>query len=149
MPPFSLAHVCPNVDARFNSTLSDRSSRSALFGAYDDQSRSRSPNSNSNGNSGYGYGLPSSGSPAGGAFSAYPGANGNLAAGQSQFRAATPNKRGQYSAATMDELESQNDEQLEGMSARVKMLKDVSALRHHLVEVIENSDNGRGLQELE
>ena len=34
--------------------------------------------------------------------------------------------RGQYSDAVLSELESQNDEQVEGMSARVKALKDVS-----------------------
>ena len=33
--------------------------------------------------------------------------------------------RGQYSDAVLSELENQNDEQLEGMSAKVKMLKDV------------------------
>ena len=33
--------------------------------------------------------------------------------------------RGQYSDAVLSELESQNDNHLEGMSAKVKMLKDV------------------------
>lgn len=33
--------------------------------------------------------------------------------------------RGQYSDAVLSELENQNDAQLEGMSAKVKMLKDV------------------------
>lgn len=33
--------------------------------------------------------------------------------------------RGQYSGAVIDELESQNDEQVGAMSARVKALKDV------------------------
>ena len=33
--------------------------------------------------------------------------------------------RGQYSDAVLSELENQNDQQLEGMSAKVKMLKDV------------------------
>ena len=36
-------------------------------------------------------------------------------------------RRGQYSDAVLSELESQNDDQVEGMSAKVKMLKDVSA----------------------
>jgi blocked early in transport 1 len=57
-------------------------------------------------------------------FSAYPG--GGAAQSSGQFRAATPNSRGQYSDAVLSELESQNEEQLEGMSAKVKMLKDVS-----------------------
>ncbi|KAL9066260.1 MAG: hypothetical protein Q9157_007210 [Trypethelium eluteriae] len=42
------------------------------------------------------------------------------------FRSATPNKRGQYSDAVLNELESQNDAQVEGISAKVRMLKDVS-----------------------
>ena len=33
--------------------------------------------------------------------------------------------RGQYNDAVLDELESQNDSQVEGMSAKVRMLKDV------------------------
>src|SRR5438552_17308620 len=33
--------------------------------------------------------------------------------------------RGQYSHAVLDELESQNDAHVEGLSAKVKMLKDV------------------------
>ena len=36
--------------------------------------------------------------------------------------------RGQYSDAVLSELESQNDDQVEGMSAKVKMLKDVRVL---------------------
>jgi len=36
--------------------------------------------------------------------------------------------RGQYSDAVLSELEGQNDVQLEGMSAKVKMLKDVCSL---------------------
>lgn len=43
----------------------------------------------------------------------------------SKLRAATPNRKGQYSDAVLSELESQNDEQMEGMSAKVKMLKSV------------------------
>ncbi|KAF2146081.1 uncharacterized protein K452DRAFT_220236, partial [Aplosporella prunicola CBS 121167] len=42
------------------------------------------------------------------------------------FRSATPNARGQYSDAVLSELESQNDEQMEGMSAKVRMLKDIT-----------------------
>ena len=37
--------------------------------------------------------------------------------------------RGQYSDAVLSELESQNDDQVEGMSGRVKMLKEVGG-RH-------------------
>ncbi|KAF8247544.1 SNARE domain-containing protein, partial [Wilcoxina mikolae CBS 423.85] len=42
------------------------------------------------------------------------------------YRAATPNRKGQYSAAVMEELESQNDAQVEGLSAKVRMLKDIT-----------------------
>lgn len=41
------------------------------------------------------------------------------------MRSVTPNKRGQYSDAVLNELESQNDAQMEGMSAKVQMLKSV------------------------
>jgi len=33
--------------------------------------------------------------------------------------------RGQYSDAVLSELENQNDQNIEGISAKVKMLKDV------------------------
>ncbi|KLJ09681.1 blocked early in transport 1 [Blastomyces silverae] len=54
--------------------------------------------------------------------------NGHLDRGGSagSFRAATPNSRGQYSDAVLDSLESQNETELEGMSAKVKMLKDIT-----------------------
>jgi blocked-early-in-transport protein 1 len=63
-------------------------------------------------------------------FSAYPGANGDSGRGSGDggFRSATPNKKGQYSNAVLDELESQNDEQIGIMSGKVRMLKDVSLL---------------------
>ena len=41
------------------------------------------------------------------------------------YRAATPNAKGQYADSVMDSLESQNDEAIEGLSAKVKMIKDV------------------------
>lgn len=41
------------------------------------------------------------------------------------FRSATPNSRGQYSAAVLDELESQNDEHVGVLTSKVRMLKDV------------------------
>ncbi|KAI5291077.1 protein transport protein bet1 [Ascosphaera aggregata] len=46
--------------------------------------------------------------------------------GLAGYRKATPNSRGQYSDAVLSSLESQNDEEIEGISARVKMLKNVS-----------------------
>ena len=36
--------------------------------------------------------------------------------------------RGQYSDAVLSELENQNDREIEGISAKVKMLKDVLSL---------------------
>ena len=39
----------------------------------------------------------------------------------------TGGHRGQYSDAVLSELENQNDQQVEGMTAKVRMLKDVSA----------------------
>lgn len=47
----------------------------------------------------------------------------------SAYRPAAPNSRGQYSASVLEELESQNDAQVEGLSAKVKMLKDVCCVR--------------------
>lgn len=35
-------------------------------------------------------------------------------------------RRGQYSDAVLSELENQNDAQIQGMSAKVKMLKDIT-----------------------
>jgi len=67
-------------------------------------------------------------------FSAYPGANGESGRGSGDggFRSATPNKKGQYSNAVLDELESQNDEQIGVMSGKVRMLKEVSFARDML-----------------
>jgi len=42
------------------------------------------------------------------------------------FRSATPNSRGQYSASVMEELESQNEEHLEGLGQKVRMLRDIT-----------------------
>lgn len=42
------------------------------------------------------------------------------------FRPATPNRKGQYSDAVLNELESQNDAQVEGIMGKVRILKDVS-----------------------
>ena len=42
------------------------------------------------------------------------------------YRTGTPNSRGQYSDSLLSSLESQNDEALAGMSAKVRMLKDIT-----------------------
>ncbi|RPA99993.1 hypothetical protein L873DRAFT_1681951, partial [Choiromyces venosus 120613-1] len=86
---------------RYGSHLHQRDARSQLFG---------DPYGN-----GGGYG--------------YPGGGGDGRAsprGTAQYRPATPNSRGQYSASVMEELESQNDAQVEGLSAKVKMLREIT-----------------------
>lgn len=45
--------------------------------------------------------------------------------GDSGFRAATPDGKGRYSDAVLNELESQNEDQVGEMSKKVRMLKDV------------------------
>ncbi|KAL1607324.1 protein transport protein bet1 [Nothophoma quercina] len=119
--------------------------RNDLFSTYN---RSASPSKSKNKaraspyNSAGGYGLPSPSDGPG--FSAYPGAstNGSLyggyggssygvgGSGQSDggYRGATPNSRGQYNSATLDELESQNEEQTGVLIGKVKMLKDLTHL---------------------
>ncbi|KAK9433774.1 hypothetical protein V1505DRAFT_383084 [Lipomyces doorenjongii] len=81
--------------SRFTSTLHQRDARTQLFDGYD-VSRSSSPS----------LGNSSNGTPSG-------------------FRAATPNSRGQYSDSVMSGLESQNDHEMEGLTARVRLLKDL------------------------
>lgn len=106
-----------------------RDPRSTLFSAYDAQQRPKSQSTSpyranaSPYNPSSERSIHSSSNPA---FGAYPGsqANGGPNNG-SKFRSATPNQKGQYSDAVLNELESQNDAQLEGMSAKVRMLKDV------------------------
>ncbi|CRK18444.1 hypothetical protein BN1708_012344 [Verticillium longisporum] len=111
------------------SSLHQRDSRSALFEGYNDGSR-RPPSAGPSGGYGYGYaGGNSNGATSSPAFGA-PGG----------FRSATPNRkyrrrgeqqadvqqRGQYSDAVLNELESQNDAQVEGILGKVKILKDMT-----------------------
>ena len=64
---------------------------------------------------GYGYG-----------YSPSPGAQQHLGVENNRgYRPATPNKKGQYSDAVLNELESQNDEQVAGILGKVRVLKDV------------------------
>lgn len=95
------------------SSLHQRDSRSALFEGYNaggnDQARRASPNVGG----GYGYGGYQT--------------NGSLGVeNRGAYRPATPNKKGQYSDVVLNELESQNDAQVEGILGKVKVLKDVS-----------------------
>ncbi|KAK4216238.1 hypothetical protein QBC37DRAFT_417190 [Rhypophila decipiens] len=90
----------------------------------------------SGGAGGYGYPAGSSHSPAAGLAgpSSYGGGGGGAGYGQSHlgvggqggFRPATPNRKGQYSDAVLNELESQNDSQVEGILGKVKVLKDMT-----------------------
>lgn len=50
---------------------------------------------------------------------------GIIRSGSAGFRPATPNRKGQYSDAVLNELESQNEAQVEGILGKVKVLKEV------------------------
>ncbi|KAK5108905.1 hypothetical protein LTR62_007707 [Meristemomyces frigidus] len=131
-----------------------RDSRNSLFSSYDAQSKSRSSSATAasaprsslhtqpyatnyaNNSSPYAFGAYGDDSghlatqaPAAAGFSAYPGSNGGVSgrsSGDGGFRSATPNKKGQYSDAVIDELESQNEDQVGEMSKKVRMLKDLT-----------------------
>ncbi|KAK5120118.1 hypothetical protein LTR85_006599 [Meristemomyces frigidus] len=130
-----------------------RDSRNSLFSNYDAQTRSRpssaagnpAPRSSSrnapystyhaNNSSPYAFSAQNDSSslsaqpPLGAGFSAYPGANGEVSgrsSGDGGFRSATPNRKGQYSDAVIDELESQNEDQVGEMTKKVRMLKDIT-----------------------
>ncbi|ROW17171.1 hypothetical protein VPNG_01124 [Cytospora leucostoma] len=116
--------------SRFNSTLHQRDSRSALFegytgsGADNRRGVTPSPSRLNPAGGGYGYGYP-------GAIPPNGSGNGNGSCNSSGdalgagYRSATPNKRGQYSDAVLNELESQNDAHIEGIMGKVRVLKDV------------------------
>ncbi|KAM3428012.1 hypothetical protein MY4824_009078 [Beauveria thailandica] len=110
--------------------LHQRDSRSALFEGYsggDSNRRGGSPAG------GYGYHSSSNtGSPSPyNSYSAYgnpnigPGGGGG-AAPPGGYRSATPNQKGQYSDAVLNELESQNDAQVAGILGKVRTLKDMT-----------------------
>ncbi|EGX95228.1 ER-golgi SNARE complex subunit Bet1, putative [Cordyceps militaris CM01] len=110
--------------------LHQRDSRSALFEGYsgggDASRRGGSPAG------GYGYnnnnnsGSSNTGSPSPyNSYSAY--GNPNLGGGPpAGYRSATPNQKGQYSDAVLNELESQNDDQVAGILGKVRVLKDMT-----------------------
>ncbi|KAF9732233.1 hypothetical protein PMIN06_011327 [Paraphaeosphaeria minitans] len=110
------------------------SAQSDLFSSYNrsaspskDKQKTRSPYGASPYGGSPSYAFPSSSpAPEGPSFGAYPGANGGGAGAGATYRSATPNSRGQYSAATLDELESQNDDQAGVLIGKVKMLKDLT-----------------------
>ena len=51
-------------------------------------------------------------------------------------------RRGQYSDAVLSELESQNDQQVEGILGKVKILKDVSGSLGPSLALLPNSGPG-------
>ncbi|KOS22121.1 Protein transport protein BET1 [Escovopsis weberi] len=113
------------------SSLHQRDARSALFAGYtgDSQPRRAAGSSPSPG-AGYGYGYGH-----GYGYASHGGSPGpETSQHQHQhhqqqnhgFRSATPNRRGQYSDAVLNELESQNDEQVAGILGKVKVLKDMT-----------------------
>lgn len=108
------------MKSRFGgSSLHQRDPRSALFENYNGGSGERkagsaSPSRPGSYAGGYGYAGAANGS-AGGLGVQGPG-----------YRPATPNSRGQYSDAVLNELESQNDGQVEGIMGKVRQLKDMT-----------------------
>ncbi|KAL6864394.1 hypothetical protein J3F83DRAFT_741600 [Trichoderma novae-zelandiae] len=109
------------------SSLHQRDSRSVLFAGYTgDQSQrgrpSPSPSPSAGVGGGYGYSSYGGYSPSMG-----NGYGGDAGSPSHAYRTATPNKKGQYSDAVLNELESQNDEQVSGILGKVKVLKDMTA----------------------
>nr|POF11422.1 protein transport protein bet1 [Quercus suber] len=150
VPPVAAAgEVYSNLAIPSRRTMASRfqrdSSRNALFSNYDPQSRSRpspiTPSSRPASrnaafpafqagapSSPYGYsdgGHLNAGAGAAG-FQAYPSGEHARDSHDGGFRPATPNRKGQYSDAVIDELESQNDEQVGEMSKKVRMLKEIT-----------------------
>ncbi|OTB04362.1 hypothetical protein M426DRAFT_320959 [Hypoxylon sp. CI-4A] len=110
-----------------HSTLHQRDSRSALFEGYSGSGRNsadptRRPSPAVGGGYGYGYpGASSSNGSGSGSGSTHLGVD-----NRAGYRPATPNSKGQYSDAVLNELESQNDQQVEGILGKVKVLKDMT-----------------------
>ncbi|KAJ5145609.1 uncharacterized protein N7515_000173 [Penicillium bovifimosum] len=117
----------------------DPRSSSSLFDQYGGDSRqaSRSPTQPG----GYGYGGYSS-----------PGPNSYASNGAARpgYQNASPDKKGHYSDAVLSSLESQNDTEVEGISAKVKMLKDLTLAigdeirdTAHITDLNDSFDNTR------
>ncbi|KAG0157942.1 Protein transport protein [Penicillium digitatum] len=118
----------------------DPRASSSLFDQYGGDSRqaSRSPAQQPGG---YGYGGFSSPAPNGYASSGAAGAG---------YQSASPDKKGHYSDAVLSSLESQNDIEVEGISAKVKMLKDITLAigdeirdTTHITDLNDSFDNTR------
>ncbi|KAK5997861.1 Protein transport protein bet1 [Cladobotryum mycophilum] len=87
------------------------------------QARGASPSTAAGAGGGYGYGGGSGGAGGGYGYAS----SGSPSFDNHAYRTATPNKKGQYSDAVLNELESQNDEQVAGILGKVKVLKDMTA----------------------
>ncbi|KAK0740546.1 hypothetical protein B0T18DRAFT_211306 [Schizothecium vesticola] len=119
------------MSSRFpSSTLHQRDSRNDLFKGYtgggsSSRTATASPSrlNQPSGYGGYNASPSSSHGLGGGGGSSTPGGYG---ANNTGFRPATPNARGQYSDAVLNELESQNDAQVDGILGKVKILKDMT-----------------------
>ncbi|KAJ5044108.1 hypothetical protein N7519_003810 [Penicillium mononematosum] len=118
----------------------DPRASSSLFDQYGGDSRqaSRSPAQQPGG---YGYGGYSSPAPNGYASSGAAGAG---------YQSASPDKKGHYSDAVLSSLESQNDAEVEGISAKVKMLKNITLAigdeirdTSHITDLNDSFDNTR------
>ncbi|KAJ5959090.1 uncharacterized protein N7479_006240 [Penicillium vulpinum] len=118
----------------------DPRASSSLFDQYGGDSRqaSRSPAQQPGG---YGYGGYSSPAPNGYTSSGAAGAG---------YQSASPDKKGHYSDAVLSSLESQNDAEVEGISAKVKMLKDITLAigdeirdTAHITDLNDSFDNTR------
>ncbi|KAJ6439541.1 LOW QUALITY PROTEIN: SNARE domain-containing protein [Purpureocillium lavendulum] len=121
--PFAIGHAGRGFGA---SSLHQRDSRSALFEGYTgDPSTTRRTTTASPAGYGYGYGYSGGGANGGGGSNSHLGVDGGSRPG-SGFRPATPNRKGQYSDAVLNELESQNDAQVAGILGKVKTLKDMT-----------------------
>jgi len=112
------------ASSRFgSSSLHQRDPRSALFENYNGgaNDRTRPGSSSPSQNASYGGGYGFTGTPVNGST--------GLGAGYGErpaYRPATPNSKGQYSDAVLNELESQNDGQVEGIMGKVRQLKDMT-----------------------
>ncbi|POR31869.1 Uncharacterized protein TPAR_07919 [Tolypocladium paradoxum] len=99
------------------SSLHQRDSRSALFEGYTGDPTTTRRTTTASPSGGYGYPGGSNGNGH---------ASGGLGVERQSFRPATPNRKGQYSDAVLNELESQNDAQVAGILGKVKTLKDMT-----------------------
>ncbi|KAH6621353.1 hypothetical protein B0J18DRAFT_432253 [Chaetomium sp. MPI-SDFR-AT-0129] len=128
--------------SRFPSSLHQRDSRSDLFKGYtggasrnvsaspsrqlhqqQQHQQQQSPYGGNGSGSGYGYGGYQ---PNGGGVGSSGSSHLGVGVGSAGFRPATPNRKGQYSDAVLNELESQNDQQVDGILGKVRLLKDMT-----------------------